>query len=147
MQTAENLSLGRFWGSSPCQLETADRLVKLVAIAAKAATIVIQLVQARNGDDVLPASFAFSAEEIQVLDVINKDLQGNTQLQKNPHRKRTLAWAAGLIAKLGGWTGYASHKPPGPITFYNGLAQFQALAAGSNMCRCPSEDGEGEASR
>jgi len=112
------------------QLETADRLMKLVAIAAKAATIVIQLVQARNGDDVLPASFAFSAEEIQVLDVINKDLQGNTQLQKNPHRKRTLAWAAWLIAKLGGWTGYASHKPPGPITFHNGLAQFQALAAG-----------------
>ena len=112
------------------QLETAERLMKLVAIAAKAATIVIQLVQARNGDDVLPASFAFSAEEIQVLDAINKDLQGNTQLQKNPHRKRTLAWAAWVIAKLGGWTGYASHKPPGPITFHNGLAQFQALAAG-----------------
>ena len=112
------------------QLETADRLMKLVAVAAKAATIVIQLVQARNGDDVLPAGFAFSSEEIEVLDAINKDLQGKTELQKNPHRKKTLAWAAWVIAKLGGWSGYASHKPPGPITFHNGLAHFQALAGG-----------------
>jgi Transposase DDE domain len=112
------------------QLETAEGLMKLVAIAAKAATIVIQLVQARNGENVLPAGFAFSAEEIEVLDAINKDLQGKTQLQKNPHRKRTLAWAAWVIAKLGGWTGYASHKPPGPITFHNGLARFQAFAGG-----------------
>jgi hypothetical protein len=112
------------------QLETADRLMKLVAIAAKAATIVIQLVQARDGEDVLPAGFAFSPEEIEVLDALNKDLQGKTELQKNPHHKKTLAWAAWVIAKLGGWSGYASHKPPGPITFHNGLARFQGLAAG-----------------
>jgi len=115
------------------QLETADRLMKLVAIAAKAATIIIQLVQARNGNEALPAGLAFSAEEIEVLDAINKDLQGKTELQKNPHRKRTLAWAAWVIAKLGGWSGYASHKPPGPITFHNGLAHFQALARGSAL--------------
>src|SRR5258708_12189236 len=101
--------------------------MKLVAIAAKAATIVIQLVQARNGENVLPAGFAFSAEEIQVLDAINKDLQGKTQLQKNPHRKKTLAWAAWVIAKLGGWTRYAPHKPPGPITSHNRLARLHAF--------------------
>jgi hypothetical protein len=112
------------------QLETADRLMKLVAIAAKAATIVIQLVQARDGGDGLPAGFAFSAEEIEVLDAINKGLKGKTELQKNPHRRKTLAWAAWVIAKLGGWSGYASHKPPGPITFHNGLAHFQVLACG-----------------
>jgi hypothetical protein len=112
------------------QLETADRLMKMVAIAAKAAAIVIQLVQARDGVDILPAGFAFSPEEIEVLETINKDLQGKTELQKNPHRKRTLAWAAWVIAKLGGWSGYASHTPPGPITFHNGLAQFQVLVGG-----------------
>jgi hypothetical protein len=112
------------------QLETADRLMKMVAIAAKAAAIVIQLVQARDGVDSLPAGFAFSPEEIEVLETINKDLQGKTELQKNPHRKRTLAWAAWIIAKLGGWSGYASHTPPGPITFHNGLAQFQILVRG-----------------
>src|SRR5260370_3400854 len=109
------------------QLESANRLMKLVAIAAKAAAVVIQLVQARNGEDILPAGFAFSAEEIEVLEAINKDLQGKTELQKNPHRKDTLAWAAWVVAKLGGWSGYASHKPPGPITFHNGLTHFQVL--------------------
>lgn len=112
------------------QLESADRLMKMVAIAAKAAAVVIQLVQARSGEDVLPAGCAFSAEEIEVLEAINKDLQGKTELQKNPHRKHTLAWAAWAIAKLGGWSGYASHRPPGPITFHNGLAHFQVLVGG-----------------
>jgi hypothetical protein len=110
------------------QLQTADRLKKLVAIATKAATIVIQLVQARDGRDTHPASFAFSSEEIELIDTLNKSLQGKTELQKNPHRPKTLAWAAWVIAKLGGWSGYASHKPPGPITFHNGLAHFQSLA-------------------
>jgi len=112
------------------QLETADALMKLVAIAAKAAAIVIQLVQARNGSAELAAGAVFSADEIAVLDAINKSLQGKTKLQNNPHRQRTLAWAAWIIARLGGWTGYASHRPPGPITFHNGLARFQIFAAG-----------------
>jgi hypothetical protein len=111
------------------QLETADRLMKMVAIAARAATIVIQLVQARNGGDTLPAEFVFSAEEIEVLTAINKNLQGRTELQKNPHHKKTLTWAAWIIAKLGGWSGYASHRPPGPITFHHGLTHFQAVAS------------------
>jgi Transposase DDE domain len=112
------------------QLATAEGLMKLVAIAAKAATIVIQLVQARNGADMLPAGFAFSPQEIEVLNAINKDVQGKTDLQKNPHPNNTLAWAAWIIAKLGGWTGYASHKPPGPMTIHNGLARFQAFVEG-----------------
>jgi hypothetical protein len=112
------------------QLETAERLMKLVAVAAKAATIVIQLVQARNGGEELRAEFTFSPVEIEVLAAINKNLQGKTELQKNPHGGKTLAWAAWIIARLGGWTGYASHRPPGPITFHYGLTRFQAFAAG-----------------
>src|SRR5262245_14101188 len=112
------------------QLETAAGLMRLVAIAAKAAAIVIQLVQARNGGAALPAEVAFSADEIAVLEAINRPLQGKTKLQDNPHRKRTLTWPAWLIARLGGWTGYASHRPPGPVTFHHGLAQFQVFANG-----------------
>jgi hypothetical protein len=115
------------------ELESAEGLIKLVAIAAKAATIVIQLVQARNGESSLGTEVAFSPEEIEVLEAINKDIQGKTTLQKNPHRKKTMAWAAWIIAKLGGWTGYASHRPPGPITFHNGLARFQSFVQGWNL--------------
>lgn len=112
------------------QLQSAERLMKMVAIAASAAAIVIQLVQARNGGEQIDAGFAFSPEEIEVLQVVNKDYCGSTALQSNPHPTQTMAWAAWIIARLGGWNGYASQKPPGPITFHNGLDYFQKFFAG-----------------
>lgn len=111
------------------QLATADRLLKLVAIAAKAAAIVMQLVQARDGADPQPATLAFTPIEIAALAVLNARLQGKTRRQTNPHPVNTLAWAAWVIAKLGGWHEYEA-KPPGPITFHNGLAYFRAFADG-----------------
>jgi hypothetical protein len=115
------------------QIESAEGLIKLVAIATRVACIVIQLVQARNGGEELPAEFVFTPEEIEALRAINKTLKGRTELQKNHHRPDTLAWAAWIIAKLGGWTGYASHRPPGPITFHMGMARFQILIAGRTL--------------
>jgi Transposase DDE domain len=110
------------------QLARADRLLKLVAIAAKAAAIVMQLVQAR-GSDTQPATLAFTDDEIAAIAMLDARLQGKTARQQNPHPNHTLAWAAWVIAKLGGWHEYEA-KPPGPITFHNGLAYFRAFAAG-----------------
>jgi Transposase DDE domain len=112
------------------QIESAEGLIKLVAIATRVACIVIQLVQARNGGEELPAEFVFTPEEIDALRAISKPLKGRTKLQQNPHSSQTLAWAAWIIAKLGGWTGYASHRPPGPITFHMGMARFHTLVSG-----------------
>jgi hypothetical protein len=111
------------------QLASAERLLKLVAIAAKAATIIMQLVQARDGRDKQPASLAFTDHEIAALATLSARLQGKTARQKNPHPCNTLAWAAWVIAKLGGWHEYDA-KPPGPITFHHGLTYFRAFAAG-----------------
>lgn len=118
-------------------LATAPRLEKLVAIAAKAAVIIIQLVQARDTTDQQSAKLAFSASEIETLAALNRNLEGKTTLQKNPHPNASLSWAAWVIAKLGGWDGYKSSRPPGPITFHDGLTQFRAMAAGwalRDMC-------------
>ena len=112
-------------------LDSAEGLIKLVAIATRVACVVIQLVQARNGGEELPAEFVFTPDEIEALRAINKTLKGRTELQKNHHRPNTMAWAAWIIAKLGGWTGYASHRPPGPITFHMGMARFQLLVYGA----------------
>lgn len=112
------------------QLQSADRLMKLVAIAAKAATIIIQLVQARETKDHQPIGLAFNAEEINTLAALNQISEGRTALQKNPHPPDTLAWAGWILAKLGGWDGYKSSKPPGPITFHHGLEYFRAFADG-----------------
>jgi hypothetical protein len=112
------------------QVETAERLIKLTAIAAKAAVTTMQLVQARSAPDREPATLAFSADEIAVLNKLNAELQGATKLQKNPNRNKSLKWASWIIAKLGGWDGYPSSKPPGPITFKHGLEEFHAIVAG-----------------
>jgi hypothetical protein len=115
------------------QLTTADKLMKFNAIAAQAATLTLQLTQVRDGQIDEPAGNAFSESELQVLEGLNGTVQGKTALQKNPHAKHSLAWAAWVIARLGGWDGYPSSKPPGPITFRNGLAYFQTVVQGREL--------------
>lgn len=115
------------------QLETAERLVRLTAIATKAACVIMQLVQARDGKLVEPASLAFDDAEQKTLEALNRELQGKTALQKNPHPPNTLAWAAWVIAKLGGWDGYPRSSPPGPITFRHGLEYFHAVHRGHRL--------------
>jgi len=112
------------------QLETAERLIKLTAIAARAACTIMQLVQARDGQSQQDAAIAFSPAEIDTLRALAPTLEGTTALQKNPHPPSTLAWAAWIIAKLGGWDGYPKSKPPGPITFRHGLQYFRSAAHG-----------------
>ena len=112
------------------QLENAERLIKLTAIAARAACTIMQLVQARDGRSRQDARIAFSLPEIETLHALLPELEGKTALQKNPHPPETLAWAAWTIAKLGGWDGYPKSKPPGPITFRHGLQYFKSLAHG-----------------
>jgi hypothetical protein len=119
------------------QLASADRLIKLAAIATKAAAVILQLVQARDGTSREPASNAFTEPELATLDGLNNKVEGKTALQKNPHARHSLAWAGWIIAKLGGWDGYPSSKPPGPITMRHGMQYFQTIAAGwalRDMC-------------
>jgi Transposase DDE domain len=119
------------------QIETAGRLLKLAAIAFKAAAIILQLVQARDGRRDEPAALAFTTDEIGALDAANTHVEGKTEKQKNPHPRHSLAWAAWIIARLGGWDGYQSSRSPGPITFKHGLDYFRALATGwslRNVC-------------
>ena len=112
------------------QIESADRLRKLAAIATRAAVVILQLTQARDGASAEPAGVAFADDEVEALEAIDAGFKGKTAKQKNPHPPRSLAWAAWIIARLGGWDGYRSSRPPGPITFKHGLDQFRAIAAG-----------------
>ena len=113
------------------QIESADRLLKLVVLAAQAAVTTLQLVQARDGSSALPAMLVFSQSEIAALDALNKTKYApRTPLQKNPHPTFSLTWAAWIVARLGGWDGYPSSRPPGPITFKTGLDVLKPLALG-----------------
>ncbi len=112
------------------QIDSAEILLKLIAIAAKAAAITIQLVQARDGWSDLPATVAFDSRLIPALAAVNARYEAKTARQKNPHSHASMAWAAWIVARLGGWDGYRSSRPPGPITFKHGLDQFHAIARG-----------------
>ena len=109
------------------QVETADCLIKLVAITARAAVIIMQLTQARDGASSLDAPLVFSPAEIATLEAVNASYN---RPQSNPHPHRSLAWAAWIIARLGGWNGRPSARPPGPITFKHGLEVLQSMAKG-----------------
>jgi Transposase DDE domain len=119
------------------QIATAERLLKLVAIAAKAAVITIQLLQARDGRSHQPVRLVFDASEVATLDALNQNLEAQSKRLRNPHPPDSLTWAAWIIGRLGGWDGYPSSKPPGPITMKNGLEYFHAIAVGwslKNVC-------------
>jgi hypothetical protein len=119
------------------QVATADRLLKLAAITAKAAVITIQLLQARDGRGQQPIHLVFNGNEVAALTALNQDIEARSKRLKNPHPPDSLAWAAWIIGRLGGWDGYPSSKPPGPITIKHGLEYFHAVAVGwslRNVC-------------
>jgi Transposase DDE domain len=115
------------------QIETAERLLKLVAIAAKAAVITLQLVQARDGRDHQPVRIAFDDRQVATLAAFNRNLEAQSSRLRNPHPPDSLAWGAWIIGRLGGWDGYPSSRPPGPITMKHGLEYFHAAAAGWSL--------------
>jgi hypothetical protein len=110
------------------QMASAERLVKLAAAATKAACIDMQLTQGRDGSDQMPASNVFSEPEMDTLAALGPTLEGTTERQQNSQQPLSLAWAAWIIARLGGWNCY--YKPPGPITFRRGMQQFYAIHRG-----------------
>jgi hypothetical protein len=116
-------------------VEDAKRLEKLAVLAACAASTTLQLTLAREGRTQRPASDVFDAQALEVLAHIAPTLEGKTQKQKNPHAPASLAWAGWIVARLGGWKGYASERKPGPITMVHGLQVFEAMARGWILAR------------
>jgi hypothetical protein len=113
-----------------------EALENLAAAALVAATQVMQCVQARGEAGAhIPASRVFTPDDIPVLEALVKSLEGKTLKQKNLHPPQSLAWAVWTIARLGGWTGYASERPPGPVTMINGLQRYHAIAQGFALAR------------
>jgi hypothetical protein len=104
---------------------------KLVAAVLVAAITIQQLVHARDGDrnkPLRPITDAFELEDLPLLEAYCAKLEGKTARQKNPHPKGSLAYAAWVCARLGGWTGY--YGKPGPLVMLNGWKTFQAAKDG-----------------
>jgi len=112
------------------QLEDAQSLMKLAVLAIQVAVTSLQLVSCREGETGQPISDVFNQKEILLLNVLLGQYEGRTEKQKNSYPKDQLAWATWIIARIGGWKGYGSESPPGPITMLRGLREFATLYKG-----------------
>lgn len=106
-------------------------MIKFVAAATVAAVTVMQLVKARDGTTGQSLADAFEQDDQPVLEALSRQLEGSTAKQKNPHPKGSLAFAAWVVARLGGWTGY--YGKPGPQVMRRGLDDFRRIKYGTTL--------------
>lgn len=115
------------------EVETFHALSNLATIALLAATQTMQLVRARGGKTKQQMSEVFFQTEQDCLILLNEKLEGKTEKTQNPFHYDDLAFGSWVIARLGGWKGYQSKKPPGPITITRGLIKFYQILEGFNL--------------
>ncbi len=108
------------------QLERGESLKKLCILSLHVALVQLQLVTERSGEAGVEASLVFSESALLFLGVLQSELEGKTRKQQCSHAVGSLAWASWVIGRLGGWKGYASQSPPGPITMRRGLERFMS---------------------
>lgn len=119
------------------ELESARKVRKLCLLMLQT---IIKLFQMRisydiGEDEELPADYCFSNEEQQCMELQSSALEGKTEKQKNPFKKQTMKWATWVIARLGGWKGYQSERPPGITTLWTGLRKFNDVKNGWELAR------------
>jgi len=107
------------------QVEDPKKLEVLALLCVATAIRVMSLVESRDGNNNRSAVDLFAQDELMVLSLLCKKLEGKTEKQKNPHAKNSMAWTAWIIARQGGWNGYRSESPPGPIVMLRGLQKFE----------------------
>ena len=115
------------------ELANGKSIKKLALYVMEAAVKIQKLKVARDGKSTLKTTEIFSASEINCLHKLNDEYEGKTEKQKNPHKEENLAWASWIIARMGGWKGYSSQRPPGPKTFQYGLEKFTQVFFGFNL--------------
>jgi hypothetical protein len=106
------------------ELERGPAIIRMGVIALEAALRIMQMDQAAKDPEDFPIDFVFSPLQIQCLKLICNKYEGKTQKQKNPYAPSNLKWGVWVIARLGGWKGYASQHRAGPKTFRIGWQKF-----------------------
>ena len=104
---------------------------KLCVLTLVAGVSCLQLVQDRDGEGKRPLEDVFSEVDREALEAVSVTLEGRTAKQRNPHPRGSLAFAAWVCARLGGWNCY--YGKPGPVVMLRGLYQFRAIQLGYDL--------------
>lgn len=102
-------------------LLTLDAIIKLFQM---------QIAYATDEKDQLPATLCFDEEQMECIEMQCSKLEGKTEKQQNPYPKGSLRYATWVIARLGGWKGYASQRKPGITTLWIGVEKFYNIFTG-----------------
>ena len=116
------------------ELEQIESIKKLSVLGLGVAVKTLQLKRSLEpGAGEQSLAKVFNEEEISCLEQVNKKLAGRTKHQQNPYQKQELGYGAWIIARLGGWKGYGSQRPPGVITIKRGLQRFETIFVGFSL--------------
>lgn len=110
------------------QFTTGNGLKTVCLLAMQAAMRINQLrLSFKSKDEKTQASAIFNKTEIKVLQRLNNRYEGKTEKQKNPFKKGSMAWAAWVVARMGGWKSYFSQADPGIATFTRGYMELYVI--------------------
>jgi hypothetical protein len=109
------------------QFKNHEAILRLAIMSLRAASASLTLDMASKAQEPIPIQTFFEQEQQALLKALLPRLEGKTTKLQNPYQPNDLRWAAWIIARLGRWSGYASQRAPGPITFLRGLEKFQTI--------------------
>ncbi|MCY4309383.1 MAG: hypothetical protein OXC57_14095 [Rhodobacteraceae bacterium] len=73
----------------------------------------------------------FTPADQEALEAVSATVGGRTVKQKNLHPRGSLAFAAWVRARPGGWN--CHHGKPGPVVMLRGLYRFRAIQPGYDL--------------
>lgn len=123
----EGSELEQGWAIRKLSIMILDTIIKLFQM------LIVYNIE--EGEPCLNSDIAFEKEEIECLQSINKKMQGNTEKLSNIYDVYKLKGAVWVIARLGGWKGYASQRKPGATTLIKGLQKFYNYYEGASLNR------------
>ena len=124
------------FGIEETEMESGWAIRKLVVLQMAALLKVLQMnIAYSQPEGGQPIEEVFTAEQIEVLHLMNKKLQGRTNKLGNHNDPKRTKWAAWVIGRIGGWKGYDSQGPPGVIVLLRGLDRLNYLIEGIKLAK------------
>lgn len=124
------------FGIEETELESGWAIRKLVIMQMTALLKILQMnIAYSQPEGGQPIEEVFDAEQIEVLHLTNKKLQGRTIKLQNHHDPKRTKWAAWVIGRIGGWKGYDSQGPPGVIVLKRGLDRLSYIIEGTKLVK------------
>jgi hypothetical protein len=105
------------------RLESGKALKVMAILALQAALQIIQLKEGRERADKM-ATLVFTQQQLVFIGLLCREVEGKTPKQRNPYPEGSLAYAAWVISRMGGWKGLDSQGKAGTKTLAWGLETF-----------------------